>query len=185
MLPVKVHAYEVMWSHLHLLLSGRGADCVAVFDYLKMRIDKRLREDGRPPLPKNYDFRLVPVESEEHNCVGFLVHRSRCQILPCILSDHSVNGSQSPILLELPDRLFRGGTEVAVNPAWAKIVPQLLQQRLRFRNVSALAAAPESRQGIILRRFLCARTAGRQSAPPRPGPPRPNPPRRTPRPPRT
>ena len=65
MLPVKVHAYEVMWSHLHLLLSGRGADCVAVFDYLKMRIDKRLREDGRPPLPKNYDFRLVPVESEE------------------------------------------------------------------------------------------------------------------------
>ena len=32
MFPVKVHAYEVMWSHLHLLLSGRGADCVAVFD---------------------------------------------------------------------------------------------------------------------------------------------------------
>ncbi|MBR2227136.1 MAG: hypothetical protein IJ893_04620 [Bacteroidales bacterium] len=70
--PVKVHTYEVMKSHLHLLLSGRGADCVAVFDYLKMRIDKRLREDGRPPLPKNYDFRLVPVESEDQMCKNLI-----------------------------------------------------------------------------------------------------------------
>ena len=70
--PVKVHAYEVMWSHVHMLLSGRGADCVAVFDYAKMRIDKRLREDGHPPLPKDYDFRLVPVESEEQMRKNFI-----------------------------------------------------------------------------------------------------------------
>lgn len=63
--PVKVHSYEVMRSHLHLLLSGTGATCVAVFDYLKARIDKRLREDGYPPLPEDYDFKLVPVESED------------------------------------------------------------------------------------------------------------------------
>lgn len=63
--PVKVHAYEVMRSHLHLLLSGRGADCVAVFDYVKRRINKRLREDGHPHLPEDYDFRLVPVENED------------------------------------------------------------------------------------------------------------------------
>ena len=70
--PVKVHAYEVMWSHVHLLLSGRGADCVAVFDYIKMRIGKRLREDGQTPLPKDYDFRLIPVESEDQMCKNFV-----------------------------------------------------------------------------------------------------------------
>lgn len=63
--PVKVHFYEVMRSHVHLLLSGLGADCVAVFDYVKRRINKRLIEDGHPPLPNNYDFRLIPVEDEE------------------------------------------------------------------------------------------------------------------------
>ena len=63
--PVKVHTYEVMRSHLHLLLSGRGADCVAVFDYLKRRINRRLRKDGHPPLPDDYDFRLIPIEDEE------------------------------------------------------------------------------------------------------------------------
>ena len=63
--PVTVHVYEVMRSHLHLLLSGRGAVCVAVFDYIKRRINKRLREDGHPPLPKDYDFRLIPIEDEE------------------------------------------------------------------------------------------------------------------------
>ena len=63
--PVKVHAYEVMRSHVHLLLSGNGADCVAVFDYIKRRINKRLREDGHPPLPDDSDFRLIPVTDEE------------------------------------------------------------------------------------------------------------------------
>ena len=63
--PVKVHSYEVMRSHLHLLLSGRGKDCVAVFDYVKRRINKRLVEDGYPPLPKDYDFKLIPVVDED------------------------------------------------------------------------------------------------------------------------
>lgn len=63
--PVKVHFYEVMRNHLHVLLSGRGTDCVDAFDYLKRRLSRRLSEDGHPPLPRNYDFRLVPVESEE------------------------------------------------------------------------------------------------------------------------
>lgn len=63
--PVKVHEYEVMRNHLHLLLSGKGTHCVDSFDYLKMRISKRLREDGRPLLPPGYDFRLIPVADEE------------------------------------------------------------------------------------------------------------------------
>lgn len=63
--PVKVHSYEVMRSHTHLLLSGRGTDCVDAFDYLKYRASRKLREDGHPPLPKDYDFRLVPIEDED------------------------------------------------------------------------------------------------------------------------
>jgi REP element-mobilizing transposase RayT len=63
--PVKVHSYKVMRSHVHLLLSGRGTDCVDAFDYLKYRASRRLREDGHEPLPKNYDFRLIPVEDED------------------------------------------------------------------------------------------------------------------------
>jgi REP element-mobilizing transposase RayT len=63
--PVKVHVYEVMRSHTHLLLSGRGTDCVDAFDYLKYRASRRLKEDGHPPLPKDYGFQLIPVEDEE------------------------------------------------------------------------------------------------------------------------
>lgn len=63
--PVKVHAYEVMRTHVHLLLSGRGTDCVDAFDYLKYRASKWLREDGHPPLPRDYDFKLVPVVDED------------------------------------------------------------------------------------------------------------------------
>ena len=63
--PVKVHSYKVMRSHVQLLLSGRGTDCVDAFDYLKYRASLRLREDGHDPLPKNYDFRLIPVEDED------------------------------------------------------------------------------------------------------------------------
>ena len=63
--PVKVHTYKVMRSHLHLLLSGRGKDCVAVFDYVRRRINKRLVKDGHPPLPEDYDFKLIPVMDED------------------------------------------------------------------------------------------------------------------------
>lgn len=60
--PVKVHSYEVMRSHVHLLLSGRGTDCVDAFDYLKYRLSRKLKEDGHEPLPKDYDFKLIPIE---------------------------------------------------------------------------------------------------------------------------
>lgn len=63
--PVKVHFYEVMRSHTHLLLSGRGTDCVDAFDYLKYRASRRLRKDGHPPLPRDYGFKLIPVKDED------------------------------------------------------------------------------------------------------------------------
>ena len=63
--PVKVHFYEVMRSHLHLIMSGLGTHCVDSFDYLKERVGGRLRKDGKPPLPSDYDFRLIPIENED------------------------------------------------------------------------------------------------------------------------
>lgn len=63
--PVRVLSYEVMRSHVHLLLVGRGTDCVDAFDYLKYRISRRLRRDGHKPLPRDYDFKLVPIKDED------------------------------------------------------------------------------------------------------------------------
>ena len=80
--PVKVHFYEVMRSHVHLLLSGRGADCVAVFDYVKGRINKRLVADGHPPLPKDYDFKLIPVVDEDQmRNNGIYIARNASEVL--------------------------------------------------------------------------------------------------------
>ena len=70
--PVKIHSYKVMRTHVHLILSGRGKDCVDAFDYLKYRAAKRLREAGHPSLPRDYDFRLIPVENEIQMCRNFV-----------------------------------------------------------------------------------------------------------------
>ena len=32
---------------------------------LKYRASRRLREDGHKPLPRDYDFKLIPVEDED------------------------------------------------------------------------------------------------------------------------
>ena len=103
--PVKVHAYEVMKSHLHLLLSGRGADCVAVFDYVRRKINKRLVEDGHPPLPKNYDFKLIPIVDEEqmrNNAV--YIARNASEVL-CIRPGGYLFGSSMSLYSDVP-RLF-------------------------------------------------------------------------------
>lgn len=103
--PVKVHAYEVMRSHVHVLLSGRGADCVAAFDYIKMRIEKRLREDGRPSLPVDYDFRLVPVESEDQMCKNIIYIARNASEVTNIRPGSYLFGSSMVFYSELP-RLF-------------------------------------------------------------------------------
>ena len=80
--PVKVHFYEVMRSHVHLLISGRGADCVAVFDYVKSRINKRLVADGHPPLPEGYDFKLIPIVDEDQmRNNGIYIARNASEVL--------------------------------------------------------------------------------------------------------
>ena len=103
--PVKVHFYEVMRSHLHLIISGLGTHCVESFDYLKKRVGRRLRKDGRPPLPPDYDFRLIPIENEDQmrdNLVYVAMNASKAMD---ILPGGYLWGSALMVYSDLP-RLF-------------------------------------------------------------------------------
>ena len=103
--PVKVHFYEVMRSHVHLLLSGRGEHCVAVFDYVRSRINKRLVADGHPPLPKDYDFKLIPVVDEDQmRNNGIYIARNASEVLN-IRPGGYLFGSSMAFYSDLP-RLF-------------------------------------------------------------------------------
>ena len=62
---VSIYSYSLMPNHVHIILSGTGANCVNAFDYLHRKISARLKADGYPPLPRDYGFKLVPIESEE------------------------------------------------------------------------------------------------------------------------
>ena len=63
--PVKIYEFELMPNHVHIILSGLGADSLKAFCFLKRRIRARLVKDGDPPLPETYDFRLIPIEDEQ------------------------------------------------------------------------------------------------------------------------
>lgn len=67
-----IYDFTLMDNHVHLLLSGTGAECVRAFDYLKHKISARLVKDGFPPLPKDYLFKLTPVKDEEQMRVNYL-----------------------------------------------------------------------------------------------------------------
>ena len=103
--PVKVHYYEVMRGHLHLIMSGRGTYCVDSFDYLKMRVGRRLHKDGRPPLPPDYDFRLIPIEDEDHMRDNIVYIAMNAPKVMEILPGGYLGGSALMFYSDLP-RLF-------------------------------------------------------------------------------
>ena len=61
---LKVYAFVLMPNHIHIILSGTGENCVKAFDYLRMKISARLREDGYLPLPDEYDFVLLDIKDQ-------------------------------------------------------------------------------------------------------------------------
>ena len=69
---VTVYDFTLMDNHLHLLMSGTGAECVRTFDYLRRKISARLVKDGYPPLPEDYFFKLTPVVDEEQMRINYL-----------------------------------------------------------------------------------------------------------------
>lgn len=62
---IKIYAFVLMPNHLHIILSGTGESCLAVFDYLKRKLTARLIQDGYPPLPDDYWFHLEKIEDKE------------------------------------------------------------------------------------------------------------------------
>ena len=62
---VKVYACEVMPTHVHLLLSGTGEQCVECYKFIIARIRKKLKEEGYPLPPDDYWFKLRSVDNTE------------------------------------------------------------------------------------------------------------------------
>lgn len=67
-----IYDFALMDNHVHLLLSGTGAESVRAFDYLRHKISARLVKDGYSPLPDGYFFKLTPIKDEEQMRVNFL-----------------------------------------------------------------------------------------------------------------
>lgn len=63
--PITIYAFTLMHNHIHIILRGTGADCLAAFDYLKRKLSARLKKDGFVPLPEDYWFHLTPITSPE------------------------------------------------------------------------------------------------------------------------
>ena len=61
---IRIYAFTLMPNHIHIILSGTGTDCLEAFDFLKRKLSLRLVRDGFCPLPADYWFKLVPIESE-------------------------------------------------------------------------------------------------------------------------
>lgn len=62
---VKIYSFSLMPNHVHIVLSGTGAACLDVFDYLRQKLSARLVKDGYPAIPEDYWFKLVPIEDEK------------------------------------------------------------------------------------------------------------------------
>ena len=62
---IRIYAFSLMPNHIHIILSGTGANCLLAFDYLKRKLSARLKKDGYAPLPDEYWFKLTSIETKE------------------------------------------------------------------------------------------------------------------------
>ena len=84
-----IYSFSLMPNHLHVLLSGTGAACTDAFDYLKRKITARLVQDGYPPLPDDYWFKLTHIETPEQMKTNFVyIDRNAYELQYCIPSGH-------------------------------------------------------------------------------------------------
>lgn len=60
-----IFSFSLMSNHIHIVLEGTGRACVEAFNYLRQKISRRLVRDGYPPVPDDYWFKLVPIESDQ------------------------------------------------------------------------------------------------------------------------
>ena len=69
---VVIYDFALMDNHIHILLSGTGAECVRAFDYYRMKLSARLVKNGCPPLPEDYGFKLTPITDKEQMRIAFM-----------------------------------------------------------------------------------------------------------------
>ncbi len=62
---ITIYAYSLMPNHIHIILSGKGGDCVQAFNFLRRKLNAMLKRNGRHPLPEDYWFKLEPIETRE------------------------------------------------------------------------------------------------------------------------
>lgn len=62
---VRIYAFELMPNHLHIVISGTGAQCLDCFYFMRKRINKELRKAGNPVLPADYWMKIVPVPDRD------------------------------------------------------------------------------------------------------------------------
>lgn len=62
---VEIYAYVLMPNHVHIILSGTGSDCTDAFKLLVRRCSLMRKKAGAPPIPKDYGFKLIPIDTPE------------------------------------------------------------------------------------------------------------------------
>lgn len=62
---IRIYAFTLMPNHIHIILSGTGANCLHAFDFLRRRLSARLKKKGRPPLSDDFWFNLIPITTQE------------------------------------------------------------------------------------------------------------------------
>lgn len=62
---VNIYAFVLMPNHVHILLSGSGNDCTNAFRLLVRRCSLMRKKAGSVPLPADYWFKLIPIDSAE------------------------------------------------------------------------------------------------------------------------
>ncbi len=62
---VQIYIFELMPNHIHIVLSATGDTCVEIFEFIIRRISRQLKSDGYPPLPEDYDFRLIDIDNQK------------------------------------------------------------------------------------------------------------------------
>ena len=62
---VRIISFELMPNHIHIILNADGDTCLAVFQYIRRRTAAMLKDNGFPPLPEDYWFKLKILEDDQ------------------------------------------------------------------------------------------------------------------------
>jgi len=103
---LSVIVFVLMVNHCHILVYGSGEDIVRFFLFVKERINRKLKEDGYPPLPYDYGFRMVKVV-DERQLTDTIVYiaRNPLKARPDVTASGYAWGSANLIFSEV-DRLY-------------------------------------------------------------------------------